>query len=111
MYVHRIAFDPAFGRFSPGVINTLDAIETAAAEGATRVEFLGGAERYKVELADHLEPLYQGFGLAGSLRGRAAVAGRLGGIRLRKKLKRSPALRRFYFEGLAPARRLLGRGA
>jgi CelD/BcsL family acetyltransferase involved in cellulose biosynthesis len=111
MYVHRIAFDPAFARFSPGVINTLDAIETAAAEGVTRVEFLGGAERYKVDLADHFEPLYQGFGLAGSLRGRAAVVGRLGGIRLRKTLKRSPALRRFYFEGLAPARRLLGRGA
>lgn len=109
MFVHRIGFDPAFGRFSPGVINTLDAIEAAAAEGATRVEFLGGAERYKVELADRLEPLYQGFGLAGTLRGRAAVAGRLGGIRVRKQLKRSPALRRFYFEGLAPARRLLGR--
>jgi CelD/BcsL family acetyltransferase involved in cellulose biosynthesis len=109
MYVHRIAFDPAFGRFSPGLVNTLDAIEAAAAEGVTRVEFLGGAERYKVELADHLEPLYQGFGLAGSLKGRAAVAGRVGGIRVRKQLKRSPALRRFYFEGLAPARRLLGR--
>lgn len=109
MYVHRLGFDPAFGRFSPGVINTLDAIENAAAEGATRVEFLGGAERYKVELADRLEPLYQGFGLAASLKGTAAVAGRLGGIRVRKQLKRSPALRRFYFEGLAPARRLLGR--
>lgn len=109
MYVHRIAFDPAYGRFSPGLINTLDAIEAAAAEGATRVEFLGGAERYKVELADHLEPLYLGFGLAGSLKGKAAVAGRVGGIRVRKRLKRSPAFRRFYFEGLAPARRLLDR--
>jgi CelD/BcsL family acetyltransferase involved in cellulose biosynthesis len=109
MYVYRIAFDPAFGRFSPGLVNTLDAIEIAAAEGATRVEFLGGAERYKVELADHLEPLYQGFGLAGTLRGEAAVAGRVGGIRARKRLKRSPALRRFYFDGLAPARRLVGR--
>jgi CelD/BcsL family acetyltransferase involved in cellulose biosynthesis len=109
MFVHRIAFDPAYSRYSPGLINTLDAIETAAAEGATRVEFLGGAERYKVELADRLEPLYQGFGLAASLRGRAAVAARLGAIRTRKRLKRSPALRRFYFEGLAPARRLLGR--
>lgn len=111
MYVHRIAFDPAFGRYSPGVINTLDAIEAAAAEGATRVEFLGGAERYKVELADHLEPLFEGFGLAATLKGRMAVSARLGGIRLRKRLKRSPALRRFYFEGLAPARRLLGRVA
>jgi CelD/BcsL family acetyltransferase involved in cellulose biosynthesis len=109
MYVYRIAFDPAFGRFSPGLVNTLDAIEAAAAEGVTRVEFLGGAERYKVDLADRLEPLYEGFGLAGTLRGRVAVAGRLGGIRARKQLKRSPALRRFYFEGLAPARRLLER--
>jgi CelD/BcsL family acetyltransferase involved in cellulose biosynthesis len=109
MYVHRIAFDPDFGRYSPGVINTLDAIETAAAEGVTRVEFLGGAERYKVDLADHLEPLYLGLGLTRTLRGRAAVAGRLGGIHLRKRLKRSSALRRFYFDGLAPARRLLGR--
>ena len=111
MYVHRIAFDPAFARFSPGLINTLDAIETAAAEGVTRVEFLGGPERYKLEIADHLEPLYLGFGLAGSLKGKAAVAGRVGGIRVRKRLKQSPAVRRFYFEGLAPARRLLDRRA
>lgn len=109
MYVHRIAFDPAFGRFSPGVINTLDALEAGAAEGATRVEFLGGAERYKVDLADRLEPLYQGFGLAGSFSGRVAVARRLATIRTRKLLKRSKAVRRFYFDGLAPARRLLGR--
>jgi CelD/BcsL family acetyltransferase involved in cellulose biosynthesis len=109
MYVHRIAFDPALGRLSPGAINTLDAIEAAAAEGVTRVEFLGGAERYKLELADHLEPLYEAFGLARSVRGQAAVARRVGGIRVRKQLKRSPALRRFYFEGLAPARRFLAR--
>jgi CelD/BcsL family acetyltransferase involved in cellulose biosynthesis len=109
MFVHRIAFDPAFGRFSPGVINTLDAIEAAAAEGLTRVEFLGGAERYKLELADHFEPLYQAFGLARTLKGKAAVASRVGGIRMRIHLKRSHALRRFYFEGLAPARRLLAR--
>ena len=109
MYVYRIAFDPSFGRLSPGVINTLDAIENAAAEGATRVEFLGGAERYKVELADRMEPLCQGLGLACTLRGRAAVAARVGGIRMRMQLKRSPTLRRFYFEGLAPARRMLGR--
>jgi CelD/BcsL family acetyltransferase involved in cellulose biosynthesis len=109
MYVHRIAFDPAFGRFSPGAINTLDAIEVAAGEGAIRVEFLGGAERYKLELADHLEPLYQAFGLARTLKGRSALAARVGGIRVRMRLKRSRALRRFYFEGLAPARRLLAR--
>jgi CelD/BcsL family acetyltransferase involved in cellulose biosynthesis len=109
IYVHRIAFDPEYGRFSPGVINTLDAIEAGATEGATRVEFLGGAERYKIDLADRLEPLYQAFGLAGSVRGRVACAGWLGMIRARKLLKRSHALRHFYFEGLAPARRIFGR--
>jgi CelD/BcsL family acetyltransferase involved in cellulose biosynthesis len=110
MYVHRMAFDPALARFSPGWLNTLDAIEAAAAEGATRVEFLGGAERYKRELCDRFEPLYEGFGLHGSLRGAVAAGGRVEAIRLRKWLKRSEGLRRFYFDGLAPARRL-GRAA
>ena len=30
MYVHRLAFDPAFARYSPGLVNTLDTIEAAA---------------------------------------------------------------------------------
>jgi CelD/BcsL family acetyltransferase involved in cellulose biosynthesis len=114
MYVHRLAFDPAYARHSPGLLNTLDAIEAAAAEGATMVEFLGGAERYTLELADRLEPLYEAIGLAPTLRGRLAVAGVVNAIRLRKWAKRSHGLRRFYYEGLAPARiaaaRVLRRG-
>lgn len=110
MYCHRLAFDPEFHRFSPGLVNRFDALELAAAEGATRVEFFGGTERYKMELADRVEPLYEGLGLARTLQGRAVLAGRLNTIRLRRLLKRSPAIHRFYYEGLAPARRLLGRG-
>lgn len=109
MYVHRLAFDPAYARHSPGLLNTLDAIEAGAAEGATMVEFLGGAERYKLELADRLEPLYEAIGLASTLRGRAAVAAVVNGIRLRKRAKRSAALRRFYYEGLSPVRVAAGR--
>ena len=109
MYVHRIGFDPAAAHYSPGWLNTLDTIEIAAAEGADRVEFLGGADRYKLELADRFEPLYEGFGLHGSLRGAAVAKARVGTIQLRKRLKQSDALRHFYFDGLAPARRLLGR--
>jgi CelD/BcsL family acetyltransferase involved in cellulose biosynthesis len=109
MYVHRIAFDPAFSRWSPGMVNTLDAIEAAAAEGVIRIEFLGGADRYKLDLADHFEPLCQAFGLAQTARGSLALAARLGAIRMRKQLKRSRALRHFYMEGLAPARRVIGR--
>ncbi len=110
MYCYRLGFDPALGRFSPGLVNRFDALEAGAAEGATRIEFLGGAERYKMELADRQEPLYQALGLAQTVQGRAAVAGRLNAIRLRRFVKRSPAIRRFYYEGLAPLRRLFGRG-
>lgn len=109
MYVHRLAFDPDFARFSPGLVNTLDTIEAASAEGLTRVEFLGGGERYKIELADGFEPLCHGLGLAGDARARAVVAARLGLIRLRLRLKRSPFLQRVYLGGITPVRRLATR--
>jgi CelD/BcsL family acetyltransferase involved in cellulose biosynthesis len=109
MYVHRLAFDPELARWSPGLVNTLDALESAADEGMTRVEFLGGGERYKLELADGLSPLCHGFGLSSGLRGRAYAAGHVATIRARLRLKRSPRLHKLYFEDLAPARRALER--
>jgi CelD/BcsL family acetyltransferase involved in cellulose biosynthesis len=109
MYVHRLAFDPALARFSPGLVNTLDTLEAAAEEGLARVEFLGGAERYKTELADGYEPLCHGLGLAQSAPARAVVAARLGVIRLRLRLKRSPSLHRLYMDGAAPLRRVANR--
>ncbi len=105
MYFHELAFDPALARWSPGQVATLDAIEAAAAEGARRVEFLGGSERYKLELADRLEPLYQGVGLASTSRGRAMAAAREASLHARLRLKETPA-QRLYYEGLAPARRM-----
>jgi len=111
MYVHSLAFDPEYARFSPGQVTTLDAIAVAAEEGAVRVEFLGGAERYKVELADRLEPMHQGLGLAGGVAGRIGVAAGAGSIALRLRAKRSPALQRLYVEGLAPVRRARARMA
>lgn len=108
MYLHRIAFDPAFARFSPGLVNVLDTLEIGVAEGLTQVEFLGGAERYKLELADRTEPLYLGLGLANSAVGGAVVAARTGWLRSRERLKRSAIARRVY-DGLEPARRLVAR--
>ena len=105
MYFHELAFDPLLARWSPGQIATLDSIEVAAAEGARRVEFLGGAERYKLELADGLEPLHQGLGLVATLRGRAALAARTRAVHARQRLKETP-VRRLYYDGLAPARRM-----
>jgi CelD/BcsL family acetyltransferase involved in cellulose biosynthesis len=109
MYVHRLGFDPEFGRYSPGLVNTLDTIEAAAAEGLTRVEFLGGAERYKQELSDRYDPLYQAIGLARGPVARAVVEARLAYIRLRLRLKRHPALQKLYLDGVAPLRRLVSR--
>lgn len=109
MYVHRLAFDPSLARLSPGVLTTLEAVRAASDEGLRRVEFLGGDERYKLELADGVEPLYQGLGMAPTVSGRLAVAARLAGIATRKRLKRSEALRRLYFEGLSPTRRFVSR--
>jgi CelD/BcsL family acetyltransferase involved in cellulose biosynthesis len=109
MYVHRLAFDPELARWSPGLVNTLDAIQSAAEEGMRRVEYLGGGERYKLELADGLSPLCHGFGLSSGVRGRAYAAAHLGAIKTRLRLKRSPRLHRLYFEELAPARRVIRR--
>jgi CelD/BcsL family acetyltransferase involved in cellulose biosynthesis len=110
MFCHRLGFDPEFQRLSPGLVNRYDSLESAFGEGVTRVEFFGGMERYKTELTDQTEPLHEGLGLPGTLAGRMAVSTRLNGIRVRRYLKRWPAVRRFYYEGLAPARRLFRTG-
>jgi CelD/BcsL family acetyltransferase involved in cellulose biosynthesis len=108
MYVHHLAYDPVHGRLSPGLVNTYDAIEAADGEGAVAVEFLGGAERYKAELADRFDPLFEGLGLAGTMRGTAALAARLVALEGRRRLKEWETLRRLYYN---PATRVLRRGA
>jgi CelD/BcsL family acetyltransferase involved in cellulose biosynthesis len=105
MYFHELAFDPAFAQYSPGLVTTLDAIAAAEEEGVRRVEFLGGAERYKLELADRCEPLHQAVGLPGTRRGRAVVPLRAMAVNARRRLKETRA-RRLYYEGLAPLRRV-----
>jgi CelD/BcsL family acetyltransferase involved in cellulose biosynthesis len=107
-YLHRLAFDPAFARCSPGLVNALDTLESVAGEGVRRVEFLGGAERYKVELADHLEPLHLGLGLPGSAAGRAVVRTRATWLGLRERGKSSELARRLYY-GSAGARNRFAR--
>lgn len=107
-YLHRLAFDPAVGHCSPGLINALDSLEAVVEEGGRRMEFLGGAERYKVELADRFEPLYLGLGLPGSTAGSAFVAARWRWLRLRQLGKQSGLARRVYY-GSEPFRRRLSR--
>ena len=96
-YAHRLAFDPEYERFSPGLLCVLDVLEDAATEGVRRFEFLGGAEELKTQLMDRFEPLHEGIGLATTPKGRVGVAARMMSIRARKRLRRS-AIRRVYFK-------------
>jgi CelD/BcsL family acetyltransferase involved in cellulose biosynthesis len=107
VYVHRLGFDPVLARYSPGLVTTLESLRLSADDGATRVEFLGGDERYKLELADRLEPLCQGIGLARNVHGALASRQRILLIEARKTLKRSERLKRLYlrgWSGLRPSR-------
>ena len=105
-FVHRLAFDPALARCSPGVVATLETLRVSPPEdGLTRVEFLGGDERYKLELADRLDPLYQAVGLARTPLGSLSARQRLAVIQLRRTLKRSERLQRLYLNGLGSLRK------
>jgi CelD/BcsL family acetyltransferase involved in cellulose biosynthesis len=105
MVVHRLAFDPTLAQYSPGLVATLETLRVASEDGMTRVEFLGGNERYKLELADREEPLCQAIGLARNPWGALAVRQQLATMWLRMRLKRSRRLHRFYLDGLGSLRR------
>jgi CelD/BcsL family acetyltransferase involved in cellulose biosynthesis len=96
MFVHRLAFDPEFDKQSPGLLTTLRAIELAAAEGATRVDFGRGEERYKLQLADEVQPLRRGCCLIKGARGRYGAASVQLRRSVRSQLKRSSIVTRAY---------------
>lgn len=96
VYGLMMAFDPAFARYSPGAEALCSALEAAAGEGVTRVELLGAASGYKERFTDRLEPVYQGIGLARTVRGRLGAEALLAGIRLRRRAKTSETARRLY---------------
>jgi CelD/BcsL family acetyltransferase involved in cellulose biosynthesis len=96
-YGVTMAFDPAYSRFAPGMETMLRRLEAAAEEGITRFELLGAAMPHKDKFTDRFEPIYQGIGLAQTLRGRAAAEALLGGIRARRRIKRSDTARKLYY--------------
>jgi CelD/BcsL family acetyltransferase involved in cellulose biosynthesis len=72
LYGLVMAFDPAFARYAPGSEALYSALETAAGEGVTRAEFLGAATGHKQRFTDRVEPIYQGIGLARTVRAGSA---------------------------------------
>jgi CelD/BcsL family acetyltransferase involved in cellulose biosynthesis len=105
IYLHRNAFDATLSRYGPGLVALRRSLAAASERGARRVEYLGGAEQFKRDLADRFEPLHQGFGLARGPAGRAYVARAQLAIALRKRLKRSERLHRLYLSGALLRRR------
>jgi CelD/BcsL family acetyltransferase involved in cellulose biosynthesis len=91
-----MAFDPAYSRFATGADAKLLSLEAAAREGVTRVELLGAAAAHKERFTDRYEPIYQGIGLARTIRGRAGAKVLLDGIRLRRAAKRSERAKKLY---------------
>lgn len=96
-YGLTMAFDPAYARFGLGSEAKLQSLEASAGEGITRVELLGAAAQHKQRFTDRFEPIYQGIGLARTLRGRAAAEALVGGIRVRRAIKRSRTAQRIYY--------------
>lgn len=96
-YGITMGFDPEFAAYRTGTETMLCSLESAANEGAERVEFLGADAPYKRRLADRFEPIHEGIGLAATLRGRAAVEALTRGIRFRRRLKRSRTARRIFY--------------
>jgi CelD/BcsL family acetyltransferase involved in cellulose biosynthesis len=96
-YGLTMGFDPVYARFGLGSEAKLQSLEAAAGEGVTRVELLGADAAHKRRLTDRFEPIYQGIGLARTLRGRAAAEMLIGGIRLRRAIKRSSTVQKLYY--------------
>ena len=105
IYLHRNAFDASLARYGPGLVALRRSLAASSELGARRVEYLGGAEQFKRDLADRFEPLHQGFGLARGPAGRAYVARAQLAIAVRKRLKRSERLHRLYLSGALRPRR------
>ena len=95
-YGVTMAYDPAYARYGVGFEAKLISLQASAGEGGTRVKLRGADAPHKRRLTDRREPVYQAIGLAQTRLGRTGVAALLGGIRVRRALKRSRTARRVY---------------
>ncbi len=105
IFLYRNGYDESVGRFGPGLVTLRRAMALASERGARRMEYLGGGERYKRELADRFDPMYQGYGLARGPIGHAYVARARMSIALRRRLKKSERLHKLYTSGALRGRR------
>src|SRR5262245_45506117 len=113
-------YDPAYARFSPGLLLAQEIVRRAFAQGLSRVEFHGDAERYKVSWATGVHEMkrFEAFSpsLGGQLewarvRGRALVVRALKGAVPVARTPRVEARVKDDFLELGPAPDAIGRQA
>jgi len=56
-YFYQTGYDPAFGRFSPGIMCLEHSLENALEEGVSEFDFLHGTEGYKFIYARQMRDL------------------------------------------------------
>jgi CelD/BcsL family acetyltransferase involved in cellulose biosynthesis len=66
-------YDPAYAKYSPGALMTLETLKAATGQGITRVDFGPSEEAYKEDFADPMECV-----LEGAVHGRTSLVERLG---------------------------------
>jgi CelD/BcsL family acetyltransferase involved in cellulose biosynthesis len=98
MFGYRTAFDPAYSSYSPGLLCMLAGFESAAEEGVTTIELLGGTQAWKADIADRIEQLYGGIGLSSGTRGRAYARALILRYGIRNRLADSSLAHRLYYE-------------
>ena len=96
MFIHRIAFDPTYAEFSPGVLVMLRALEAASQDGLQRVEFLRGEEQYKLQLADQIEDVLWVACQPQTMRGQLQTRRRILELRIRQRAKTMESLHHAY---------------
>ena len=80
-------YEPAYARYSPGGLMTLDTLETLATRGITRVDFGVDADAYKHDFADPAEIVFEGL-VERRLSSRGRRMRRIGASRLARRFDR-----------------------
>jgi CelD/BcsL family acetyltransferase involved in cellulose biosynthesis len=68
-------YDPAFAKYSPGALMTLETLRVAAGQGISRVDFGPSEEAYKEDFADPMEAVFEGV-----VHARPSLIGRMGAL-------------------------------
>ena len=80
-------YEPAYAKYSPGGLMTLDTLETAAARGIIRVDFGVDADAYKHDFADPAEIVFEGL-VERRVSSRGRRMRRIGASRLARRFDR-----------------------